>query len=106
MGCTTNHRTLQACNAIEVVNFSSELRQEHHVFPEEDEDADVDELTEFVSCDANEHDDDGEAWIAALLEHEYSSLSLHLRVALLCSLCQLAIDSPTIRFAAMKNALL
>jgi hypothetical protein len=39
----------------------------------------------------------GEPWVSALRDGEYDSLSMELRVSLLGALCQLALESPTIR---------
>lgn len=40
---------------------------------------------------------EGEPWVAALLLADYNDLPLHLRISMLCTLCQLALDSPTAR---------
>ena len=45
----------------------------------------------------DELDQQGEPWLGLLLEHSYDGMDLEHRVAMLSTLCHLALDSPTIR---------
>ena len=46
----------------------------------------------------------GEAWVEALQGADYDGLSLEHRVGMLCSLCHLAMDSPSIKCGCRRRA--
>ena len=63
---------------------------------EENNDEDEDEAEEEARQRRDEAHE-GEPWVALLRDEEYDSLSLEHRIALLHALCQLALESPTLK---------
>lgn len=74
-------------------NQSSEVEDEEE---EDDEDEDMEEDQDNLA-EQNTESHEGEAWLAKLKESSYDALTLDEKSVLLGTLCQLALDSTTVR---------
>ena len=73
------------------IKVSTELKEE------EDENNDEEEDAEDEARQRRDEAHTGEPWVASLCQEDYHNLSLENRVALLYALCQLALESPTLK---------